>query len=58
MNEGGIGPLYMLFVNFRVAYGKFTSDLAFRTDYGNTVYLLEYSCTESPAGLAYSYTIR
>ena len=31
--KGGIGPLYILWVNFRVADGKFTWDLVFRSDY-------------------------
>ena len=31
--KGGIGPLYILWVNSRVADGKFTWDLAFRSDY-------------------------
>lgn len=62
INEGGDrpgGPLNMLWVKLRVADGKFTSELAFRTDYLCwTAHLLKYSCAGSSLGLAYSCTIR
>ena len=57
--NGGIGLLYILWVNFRVADGSSpeTSHFAL-TIYVGVGHLLEYSCTDSPLGLAYLCTIR